>query len=383
MKSTGTSRSRISLQAIADFRLCRHHLLREAPADAVTICGDICGVQAQVMSAAYLQLWTRNHALTRGEVENALWRSRTLIKTSLMRQTLHIIPADEFQLYISALKPCRVAQALRVMERCGIHREEGESLTPLIMDALAAGPLGRAGIAAALRPRVSKRVIRFMEVSWSHVRIPIAEGLICYGGAEGNDITFTRTDQWLEKRQHKQLRSRPISTIDAQCALLRKYLHAYGPATPGDFSHWAGLPMPQVKALPALMAPELAEVPVGDKAGFMLREDVAELEKSSTKESRIRLLPLFDPFLLAHREKDHLLGAEHYKRVYRNQGWISPVVLIDGEIAGVWSHKIQKKNLLVTIEPFENLSKKARTGIERQANALAIFFAGDLDLKFA
>ena len=37
-----------------------------------------------------------------------------------------------------------------------------------------------------------------------------------------------------------------------------------------------------------------------------------------------------DPYLLAHRDKDHLLSAEHYKRVYRNQGWISPVVLIDG-----------------------------------------------------
>src|SRR5713226_6157652 len=122
--------------AIARFRLRRHHLLDETPADAVTISRDMCGVQAQVMSAAYLQLWTRNHAITRAEIESALWKTRTLVKTSLMRQTLHLIPTDEFPLYIAAQKPSRVAGALRIMAKFGIAREEAEALTTLIMDAL-------------------------------------------------------------------------------------------------------------------------------------------------------------------------------------------------------------------------------------------------------
>src|ERR1700691_1238755 len=94
----------VSDEAISRFRLRRHHLLNEAPAGAVTICRDVCGVQAQVMSSAFLQLWARNHALTRAEIEAALWQDRTLIKTSLMRQTLHLIPSDEFPLYIAAVK---------------------------------------------------------------------------------------------------------------------------------------------------------------------------------------------------------------------------------------------------------------------------------------
>ncbi len=335
------------------------------------------------MSAAYLQLWARNHSLTRADVENSLWKTRTLIKTSLMRQTLHIIPTDEFPLYISALRPCRVAQALRTMERCGIKREEGESLTPLIMDALAAGPLGRSGIAAALRPKVSKRVLRFMDLSWSHIRVPIAEGLICYGSGEGNEIAFVRTDQWLEKRTHTKVMSQSLTPVEAQCALLRKYLRAYGPATVRDFAHWAGLPMQQAKLLPSLLASELAEVSVGGKICFMLREDAPALRDVSGKTPSVRLLPLFDPYLLAHREKDHLFAAAHYKRVYRNQGWISPVVLIDGEIAAVWWHKIQKKKLTIQVEPFEKLSKATRRGIEREACSLAIFFASELDLSFA
>ena len=369
--------SQIPAEAIARFRLLRHHLLDDAPADLVTICRDVCGVQAQVMSAAYLQLWTRNHAITRAEIEGALWRTRTLVKTSLMRQTLHLIPADEFQLHIAALRPSRVAAVLRVMARCGIAREEGEALTPLIMDALASGPLGRVAIADAVGPRVSKRVRAWMGKVWSIVRIPVSEGLVCYGPGENNEINFIRVDQWLP-----DLKRNPISSTEAQRILFRKYLSAYGPATLADFSHWSGISMQEVKPLRALIEPETEEIPGDRKGGFLLREDVALLNKRAGRIPCIRLLPIFDTYLLAHRDKNHLLSAQHYKRVYRNQGWISPVVLIDGAIAGVWSHKPQNKKLLVNVDPFRKLSKAERLGIEREAERLALFFGSDLKLQF-
>jgi hypothetical protein len=369
--------SRTRVDQIASFRLRRHHLLDEPPADAVTICRDMCGVQAQVMGPARLQLWTRNHALKRAGIEDALWKSRTLIKTSLMRQTLHLIPTDEFLIYIAALRPSRFAQAMRVMDRCRITRDESAAIVPQIMETLAAGPLSRPAIAAALRPKASKAVRFWMENSWSLVRLPIAEGLFCYGRGEGNAIVFIRTDHWLPK-----LKLKLMSPREAQCALFRKYLRAYGPATVHDFSHWAGIPMQEAKQLPALLESELAEIPGDNKNCYLLREDVELLESSPQVRGSIRLLPNFDSYLLAHREKDHLLSAKHYKRVYRNQGWISPVVLIDGAIAGVWSYKLQGKRLSVEIEPFGKLSKAERAGIGQEAESLALFFESELELQF-
>jgi uncharacterized protein YcaQ len=373
------SSSRIPIEAVAAFRLRRHHLLQHPPheRDPVTISRDMCGVQAQVMSAAYLQLWTRNHAITRAEIESVLWKSRTLIKTSLMRQTLHLIPTDEFPLYIAALRPARFAQAMRVLDRYGITREESEALIPSIMKTLSAGPLSRPAIAAAIRPKASKRVRLWMENSWSLVRLPVAEGLVCYGRGEGNEIVFIRTDHWLPK-----LKLELMSATEAQRTLFRKYLRAYGPATLSDFSHWSGIPMQEVKPLLQLIESELAEIPGNKKNCFLLREDVRVLSKTG-REASIRLLPNFDSYLLAHREKDHLLSEKHYKRVYRNQGWISPVVLIDGAIAGVWSHKLQGKNLLVNVEPFGQLSKAERAGIDQEASSLALFFGSELDFHFS
>lgn len=370
--------SRARIDQIASFRLRRHHLWDEPPADAVTICRDVCGVQAQVMSAARLQLWTRNHALTRAEIEAALWKTRALVKTSLMRQTLHFIPTNEFLLYIAALKPSRVAAVLRIMARFGITREEADALSILILEVLSSGPLDRAAINAAVRPKVSKRMRAWMERVWSVVRIPVMEGLVCYGAGEGNEVVFIRLDQWLPKLKPKQ-----IPATEAQCALFRKYLRAYGPATLTDFAHWSGISMQEVKPLRTLVESEVAEIPGDKKNCLLLREDVAVLNSGPAAKASIRLLPNFDSYLLAHRDKDHLLSANHYKRVYRNQGWISPVLLIDGAVAGVWSYKPQGKRLSVEIEPFGMLAKAERAGIEQEAERLALFFESDLEIRFA
>jgi len=356
---------------VTDFRLRRHHLRDARGADPVTICRDICGAQAQVMSAAYAQLWTRNHAIRRTDVEDALWKSRTLAKTSLMRQTIHLIAADEFPMYIAALEASRTADALRAMARCGIEREEAEELTARILEALADGPLRRPDIVAAVRPHCSARVREFMKLSWSHVRVPVARGLVCYGPAEGKEVRFIRTDQWLPKRKK-------VAAADAQRALLRGYLRAYGPATVNDFAHWSGIRMKECRAAFEGLRGELLALEDGTS---LLAEDRDALDHGTKKRGEVNLLPAFDPFLLAHSEKDHLLEGVHYKRVYRSQGWISPVVLLDGSVVATWSHKVRGGEIAVNVEPFEALSRAARRGVESEVKALADFHEKQLTLR--
>lgn len=386
MKSTDMPRHAASSQPqnflaheVARFRLQRHHLQGSLPTDAVSICRDICGAQAQMMSPAYLQLWARDHGLTRTGIEDALWKKRTLVRTSLMRQTLHLIPSDEFWLYITALKNCRVAGALRVMARCGIGQEEADGLTGLILEILASGPLGRTAIRAAVRPRVSKRVRAWMDKVWSIVRVPVGEGLICYGPGDAGETTFIHTDQWLKKQDGR------LAEDEARGKLLQKYLGAYGPATLTDFAHWAGLPMTQVRPLPALLADALVEISVDGSKCLMLLSDLKALKtaKSNRGGGSVRLLPHFDPYLLAHREKNHLLSAQHYKRVYRNQGWISPVVLVNGRIAGTWSYERQAARMLAKIEPFQPLSRDERAAVTKEAEGVAGFFSSSLEIEFS
>src|SRR2546425_12844382 len=84
----------------------------------------------------------------------------------------------------------------------------------------------------------------------------------------------------------------------------------------------------------ARLEPELAPVDVGGRIGGFLREDLPALRRSKLGRPVIRLLPSFDAFLLGVKDKSHLVDAAHYKQVYRPQGWLSPVVLVDGRVEG-------------------------------------------------
>jgi hypothetical protein len=213
-----------------------------------------------------------------------------------------------------------------------------------------------------------------MDKVWSIVRIPVSEGRICYGPGENNEATFIRVDHWLGNR------IQPVSEERARMALLRGYLRAYGPARLADFSHWSGMPAREVRPLPSLLGDQLAEVVVDKSRCLLLREDLESLGRARPEKNSVRLLPHFDPYLLAHRKKDHLVEAKHYKMVYRNQGWVAPVVLVEGSVAGVWVYQRLGEKLEVTIEPFRKLSRAVRSAIAREAKCLADFFEGTLEL---
>jgi hypothetical protein len=365
-----------SSEQIHAFRLRRHHLLDQSAKDLVTICRDVCGVQAQIMSAAQLQLWARNHAITPAAVNDALWKTRSLVKTSLMRQTLHLVPADEFPLYIAAHRSARAKAVLSIMARCKITRDEADALTALILEELKTGPAPRAAITAAVRPKVSKRLRVWMDKVWSIVRLPVIEGLVCYGPGEGNQATFIRTEQWLPAQSGvDEVKS---DAVQAQKELFRKYLRAYGPATLQDFAHWSLISMAEVRALRPLLDAETTE----HNGLLLLREDMKTLQSTSPEMDSVHLLPYFDVYLLAHRFKEHFLKPQFYKRVYRNQGWISPVVLINGEIAGVWSYKLSRKAVEIEIELFARVGPRTRKQIKDRAAELADLFQCPLVFSF-
>src|SRR5688572_618719 len=82
-------------------RLTRHHLagLGCGLAEAASA---MCGVHAQVMTAAELSLGLRTQA-TQIEVREALWGNHSLVKTYGPRGTVHLLPADELALWSSGL----------------------------------------------------------------------------------------------------------------------------------------------------------------------------------------------------------------------------------------------------------------------------------------
>lgn len=116
---------------------------------------------------------------------------------------------------------------------------------------------------------------------------------------------------------------------------------------------------------------------------WMLARDVPELASTEPK-NVARLLPGFDPWVVGSSCRvPAMLDPAHRRRVRRLQGWISPVLLVNGRMAGVWKHQRKGNRLLVEIEPFTRLPKWAVAKLEADAVSLSTFVGGALELQLA
>jgi len=384
----------VSPEQVAAFRLARHHLDRRAPRSALArVAGDMVGAQAQVQSAAFMSLWTRTRDLRVDDVEKALWQDRVLAKVWCMRGSLHIVPSKEFAVFVrgSGRREARLADYLA---RTGLPMEPINRIVnaiPTVLD----HPLTRKEIAERLsddfKIKRKQKAGRgwggasdaegfevggeILSVHWL-VSVACMRGLACFGPMRGNEATFVRPDRWLPNWQD-------WAPEEAETELLRRYLRANGPATVNDFALWTYVKAADAREIWGRLEPELAPVNVDGRPGWLLREDLSSLGCAELERPSVRLLPFFDSFLLALKDKKHLVDTAHYKRVYRPQGWLSPVVLVDGRIAGIWSHERQGQNLSVRVEAFRPFGSDVQRCVRAEVDDLGRFLrAKEVKLRF-
>ena len=368
--------STVSAENVAAFRLARHHLVKPCHAGLIKAAADVCGVQAQVLSSGEHSLALRTAAATRTAIRNALWKDRTLVRALLQRQTLHLIPAVDFHLYIAALKRSRMGAVLRVMARLGITPARADAITQSIVDELQAGPLTRQELTRRVIAKASGKEKKWMQLVSMVARPAAVQGLVCYGEQRGAETLYVRTEQWLAA-------CKPVSEEDAKAELFTRFFRAYGPATLADMVKWSGMPVPEARAALAAIRDRLTEVAIDGKPAFVLIEDFPQLRASRLKAETLRLLPGFDTYLLAHASKDHLIPTAHYKKVYRSQGWISATVLLNGRIVGTWGAERKGSKLQIQVDPFEKLPRTLHSKLEEQVEWIEKFVGADAVLNMS
>jgi uncharacterized protein YcaQ len=362
------------------WRLRRHHLHERAPAGAMLdVTADLCGLHAQVMSSAELTLWARVDGLPPDAVRRALWEDRTLVKTWAMRGTLHLLPAAEYPLWQAARSTTRGWEAASWLKAFGVTEEELRRLLDAVATALDGRLLTREQLAAEVTtltgsPELGDKV----RGSWGALLKPAAAlGRLCFAPNQGQQVRFTRPDTWLGGwREH--------DPDQALLEAIRRFLAASGPVTREDVARWWGVPSPaQVQRRIERLGDEVTVVDVDGTRAYLLAADLAGLRGAAASRS-VRLLPAFDQYVVtATRQADHLLPGPFKDRIYRPQGWLSPVLLVGGRMDGTWRQEATGGRLRVTIEPFTRLPAWARRGAEAEAERLAAWTGARLELAWA
>ena len=365
-------------EQVLAWRMGRHCLTERAGrGQLLKVVKQIGGLHAQLMSSAELSAWVRLADLAPEDVRNALWTDKTLVKTWAMRGTLHLLPADDLPLYAAALSHTRLGHwSPGWYKYHGVTQAEIEAVIEAVPRALDGRCLTREQLADEVGRLAGAPHVRDLLLSgWGSLLKPAAmRGTLCFGPSQGQAVTFVRPDQWLSGWR-EEAPDQALQTV------LRRYLTAYGPATRDDFARWWGVASRVVRPAFDALAGELVEVDVEGRRGWARATDVAEMAALSAP-GIVRLLPGFDPYVVgAPRNAPHVLPEEFKGRVYRPQGWISPVLLVDGHMAGVWRHERRGSRISAQVESFARLPVPVKEQIEREMEQLGAFLDGRVDLR--
>jgi hypothetical protein len=216
---------------------------------------------------------------------------------------------------------------------------------------------------------------KLAESSWGTILKPAAfTGRLCFAPSVGQRVRFTLPSSWVGITQ-------PRDAEAATATVARRFLEAYGPATYHDLARWwGGGGIATARRWLVALGEDVSPVEVGGEPAWMITADMRKARDFEPVRC-VRLLPAFDQYVIgASRHAEHLLPSNLRNRVYRPQGWISPVLVVNGFMQGVWRHEFKGNGLEVIISPFSTVPAWARRAAEEEAERLATFLDRKLKL---
>ncbi|MDC0773050.1 winged helix DNA-binding domain-containing protein [Streptomyces sp. HD] len=320
------------------------------------VVGAMLGAQAQVLSAAEVSVGVRATGVTRADVRAALWDGHTLVKTFGPRGTVHLLPAAELPLWCGALSaiptgPSPFPPDVRVTE------EQAEQIVAAIGDALdgvclTVDELG-AEVIARTGPWAGDLVMPAFQGMWPRWRQVMhragQSGALCFGPNRGRKVTYTRPRAVVPGSGAPSGASGE-GALGELGWLVRRYLRAYGPATPQHFAKWLAAPTGWAVGLFGELseAGEVEEVAFEGAAAWVAAGDT---QFPDGRVRGVRLLPYFDAYAIAAQPRESLFPGQAYRRALAGgQAGNYPVLLVDGAVTGVWHQRRQGRRTTVTVE---------------------------------
>jgi hypothetical protein len=322
---------------------------RMAPVEAIR---RLTPLQGQHAPAPYLALAARLDGFTREDLEAAI-AAREVVKSSVMRLTLHVAAADEYPAYAQLARRAR----LRAWRKAYAHLDEA---------------------------RVTEELTAWLREPRSND--DIRERVGRYDGVADDPwapVTFARTllplvqlppaGFWRDRRRPSfVVHAEPLPDPDAAAThVLRRYLAAFGPASRRDVAAWAGVAQRDFGEA----WERLPLVTMGGEDGSELLDlPGAPLPPASTP-LPVRLLAHWDQPLLAYAERSRILAPEVAALKLTISG--APTMTVDGRVAASWALEREGDVARVTITPHVDVRRGARAEIRAEAKRTARFAEPD------
>ena len=186
------------------------------------------------------------------------------------------------------------------------------------------------------------------------------DGIVCSGAKRGKDQTYALLDERVPE-------SAEISRDEAIAKLTLRYFTSHAPATIKDFIWWSGLPTADARRGLEMNQSELTSEEVEGHVYWLPKS--AFPGKNETKS--LYLLPSFDEFMVAYKDRSASLAPDRAKEAITGNGIFKPIIVVDGQIKGVWKRSFKKDSMVVEKILFDGFSENA--AFQTKAREYALF----------
>ena len=316
----------------------RQRLGRAAPNGAAAL-RQIIGVYSAHPSAP-LSLHARA-----AKFDGTAFRRLDALRLPAMRQSIHLLPAKTAHLAFRAT-PAAASDRAKRFRHFKLTDKRYEKLRAEILKA-AEEPLTQEELRDAVGVKDAKElkgVTAQMTRDAELVRVAAGRSLrsneLRYQAAEIDDADADEALAWLAG----------------------EYLRAFGPIRPKDFQWWAGTTATRAKA--ALATHKTEEL---DDGYLILAKDSKAFAQAKPVKDTVDLLPKWDCLQMGYAPdgRDRFAHPDVIGRCYDFRGDGVPVILVDGEAAGIWPGG--------EIELFDAATKKVQAAIEKRLGEVTAF----------
>lgn len=382
----------ITDQQIRGYRLRAHHLHERLPMDQMPQAAGACGLQNTPPGSWETAMHNRLSGCTLPALHDALYREKTLLQAWGFRGVPVVFPTAQSDVFLTPLiaradeKPwiytlgitgaldhlqmsfddlfSRLKEAIRYLDHHTIQSKE--TLDQTLADLMQA-TLPKAKQALWRDPSMyghpQRQTVGGAAVSFL-LRPCSFSSLVVFGERQGISPTFTSYKSWTGHA--------PVGIPGAEKALVRKFLHCYGPATVDHFMTWLGCSPRQARRLWNAVSDEVVPVQVHGKTCHMLADDMDGLASAAWDGEGLTLLGAHDPYLDLKDRTIILKDESLHKAVWKYAG--NPgAVLQGGSIIGVWKTRTLKDRLDVSITTWDTVAAAEKRILEQLAEEYAAF----------
>lgn len=342
--------------------------------DPVAIARSIVAYHATDPASVYLAAAARSRLADPALLDRALYDDRSLVRMLGMRRTMFVVPVEMMPVVQRACTDSiAVTERRRTLQMIsdGGLADDADSWLAKVEGATVRALHGR-GEATTRElgddvPELRAQVVLAPGKKYE-VTATIAPRVLFQLSAEGvavrgrpvkswvSNYRWTLTETWLPGERAD------MAAPDAEAALTRAWLAAFGPGTLADLKWWTGWTLGRSRR--ALADIGAVEVDLdGGVTGYVLPDDV---DPVAAPEPWPALLPSLDPAVMgwAMAGRDWYIGENCRDALYDRSGNIGPTVWWGGRVVGGWA---QRADGTLTLRLLDDIGSEAERAVEALA----------------